>query len=419
MHTVIRFIAATLLPLMSLSGCAGSVAPRQAAATAAPHLTVDLDLAIAEESMTATAVLRPGPVAADEELGFVLARSMSIDSVQAGPGTQVTVGDSVGPWTGLQRIGVRFSQAQTDPRITFRYRGRPAGGGTPPINMVTPQLIELSLDGMWIPIREDLGMRFTTQADVRGLPEGFSLIAQGDQTRTRDAIRITRSYPDIDLAFVASPRLQARRGLGVEVFAADPAAQQPAFFFDHAERALRFLQGWLGPLPTQPVRVVVVSRARQSGYARIGYIVLVESDREPTRGTAGFVAHELAHLWFSNANALTDHRWLDESIAEYVALRYVESQFGSEARDALMVRRRERLGTARPVLGTNRNNVELYGKGPLLLMELEERVGRPIMDRLVAQVAKERVRTTADFLTILSALSSADVARWFDGRLRA
>jgi hypothetical protein len=403
--------------LVLLGGCAGTAAMSQAAAPAHPHLAVDLTVAPAEGRMSVIATVRPGPVSTNEELGFVLARSMTVEGIDAGTDANVTIGESVRPWTGLQRVGIRFTKAQSDPQITFRYQGRPAAGGDLPINMITSELVELSLDGMWIPIREDLAMRFTADTIVRGLPAGYSLVAQGQQTRTGDSIRVVRPHPDLDLALIASPRLRARSGRGVELYAGDPAARQPAFFFDHSERALQFLQEWLGPVPAGPVRVVVVSRPRKSGYARIGLIVLVESEGEPGRGTAGFVAHELAHLWFSNANAADEHRWLDESIAEYSALRYVEFQFGAEARDALLVRRRERVATARAVVGTNRNDLELYGKGPLLLMELEQRVGRPVMDNLIRQVAQNRVSTTAEFLGALSRLASADAAAWFANRL--
>ena len=40
-----------------------------------------------------------------------------------------------------------------------------------------------------------------------------------------------------------------------------------------------------------------------------------------------------------------------------------------------------------------------YGKAPLLLHRLEQRVGSDVMDRLLARYMTERIRTTPSFQT--------------------
>src|SRR3546814_4582622 len=65
------------------------------------------------------------------------------------------------------------------------------------------------------------------------------------------------------------------------------------------------------------------------------------------------------------------------------------------------------------------NRLQLYGKGPLLLVELENRIGRPAMDRLMIAMAKEPAHTTAIFLRHLTEIAGADAARDFDAALHA
>src|SRR3546814_8556167 len=54
------------------------------------------------------------------------------------------------------------------------------------------------------------------------------------------------------------------------------------------------------------------------------------------------------------------------------------------------------------------NRLQLDGKGPLLLVELENRIGRPAMDRLMIAMAKEPAHTTAIFLRHLTEIAGAD-----------
>src|SRR3546814_2444056 len=101
--------------------------------------------------------------------------------------------------------------------------------------------------------------------------------------------------------------------------------------------------------------------------------------------------------------------WLVESAAEYMSMRYVEHVFGAEELAKNIAAKREATKDAGPVMGHGRpNRVQLYGKGPLLLLDLEHRIGRPAMDRLMIAMAREPVHTTPIFLTHLTAIRSEE-----------
>nr|WP_295370240.1 M1 family aminopeptidase [uncultured Sphingosinicella sp.] len=364
------------------------------------------------------AILVLPPAAAGSETELVLGHSYRIEASDPGPGATLSVEPTDKPWKGLQRILIRYTQANPAPQLRLRYSGPLNPSGDPPLNMITPALTELNLDSLWLPIRSDLNLPFSVEARIGGLPPGSMLVSQGTSAKEGAEFHVRRPAPEIDFAWVASPNFTQLSMDAFEFYARDGRTERAQLYLKHGPRVIAFFESWLGPMPGKPARLVVVNRERVSGYARRGYIVFTEgADTTETR-VARFTAHEFGHAYFGNANASSEHRWLDESIAEYVALRYVQSAFGQSDHQTLLDAMREPASKAGPIMSTTRGNPELYDKGPLLLDELEERIGRAHMDRLIRTVAKRKIGRTPDFLAALQELSDAETARWFESRLK-
>jgi hypothetical protein len=120
------------------------------------------------------------------------------------------------------------------------------------------------------------------------------------------------------------------------------------------------------------------------------------------------------------ASPLTDDFWLVESAAEYCAVRYIEHAFGAAEAERFLAEKRAASANAGPVMGHGRpNRVQLYQKGPLLLVDLEHRIGRPAMDRLMAEMSREPVHTTAVFMRLLTNIAGEAPAREFERALHA
>jgi hypothetical protein len=409
-RTMLRTIPVLMI---ALSGHA------QAQAQNRPSVRLDATFAPQAGTVAVSTEVRPGPVVGNENVVLILANSLVFQHASAGRGATVTISPTNNPFPGLQQVVVHFPRPVAEPVIRLRYAGRPLSGGSPPINMITPELVELSLDSMWLPIKPDLSMRFTVDARLSGLSRNTVVAAQGVVSRTENGFRVRRSVPEVDFAFVASPRLQRLSVAEFELFTRDPQSDIARIYRDHGPRALSFLENWFGRMPGSPARIAVVQRERDSGYARTGFIVLTEGAEANPIGRAKFVAHEFAHSWFRNASSVGEHRWLDESFAEYVSLRYVEHALGSAARETLLAPKRAAAETARPVFGSDRSDRELYSKGPLLLIALEERIGRQRMDRLVALVAERHIGMTGDFLAALAVVADPSTVSWFDRQLKS
>ncbi|WP_447762884.1 hypothetical protein [Sphingopyxis panaciterrae] len=360
----------------------------------------------------------------EAEKAFLLSDRFKLQPMDLPPGITMTVEPSTSPMPALNKYMFHFDEPKADPvQLRFRYAGpinTENDSGNKPLR---PEGYELFIDHMWFPVGADIQSRFTVDATIDGLAPDLVVVAQGDVTRTPTGVRIHRDFLDIDLPMVAMHGLQRAEAHGVEFYSRDLSTQLSGWYVKHAEGAARYFETMFGPLPRK-VRMAQVWRDRSMGYARTAYTVLSEGGRntpDVTEVNPGrYVAHEIAHAWWMLASPLTDDFWLVESAAEYMSMRYVEHAFGAEEQAKNIAAKREATKEAGPVMGHGRpNRIQLYGKGPLLLLDLEHRIGRPAMDRLMIAMAKEPVHTTPIFLKHLTEIAGAGAAREFETALHA
>ncbi|MEZ0469320.1 hypothetical protein [Luteimonas salinilitoris] len=394
--------------------------------TAPAHYTLQARID-ADGTLHARVAIELTAEAAAAPVSFLLGERFAIDRADAGAGGNVAIAATDKPFAGLQKITAQFA-APGPARLELDYSG-PLTGGANSVAAFAEDRIELSVDNMWFPVREDIGLQFTVDATFQGIPADYVSVSQGELARTDDgAVRMVRTRPDIDLPLIAARGLQREILSGAEFHAVDPDGVLTSLFRKHAAQAGEFFQAWFGPL-REPFRIVVVSREQTMSYVRSGYMVLSDGGaaaREaakqdfPEANPARHIAHEFAHAWWSPADALTEHYWLSESVAEYAAIRYVEATFGIADAQRLIERIRERGEAAGPVIGHGRPSADqLYRRGPLLLFELEEAVGRAALDRVLATLGRNPPRETAQFLQALAAEAGADAAAGFDAALRS
>jgi aminopeptidase N len=405
-------IVSTLLFLFAESGWAG---PKPIA-----HYRVAVTIAPAGGSLAADVTITIPTAELKREAVFLLGGTYNISSTHASGGAQVTIERIDSPIPGLQRITLQSAGSKSNHvTVRVRYNGLLAPSGDPPLNVISPELVELNLDSFWIPVRMGFTSKFTVDAEIRGVPSDLILVAPGTVRRLGNRVLIRRRTGDVDLAFAAMRGLKCTGSETFEFCAANAPEEVTATYRQHGPAAIAFLERWFGPMPARPARVVMVRRTRSSGYARPGYIVLTEAGATAGPGSAKFIAHEFAHAWWASGDPTTEHRWLSESIAEYVSLRYVEAGFGKESRDEL-TRKMQRISEkAGPMIGQGpRGDAELYNKGPLLLFRLEELIGRSRMDAMLSRLSKEPPAVTCDFMRALAATAGPEVATKFEAEMR-
>ena len=354
---------------------------------------------------------------------FLLSRRFSVAAVDAGKGSTVTVTPVESPVEDINRYDFKFATAG-ERRLHFRYRGLLNTKYDSGVTAVRPDTIELFLDHMWIPFGADIQTMFVADARINGLAKNLVVVGQGKVTRTATGVRIRRSMLDVDLPMVAMTGLDRAAAPGVEYYARDLNTPVSRLYVKHGAAASAFFREWFGPLPDpDPIRVVAVSRERRLGYTRTAYTVVNDTGRATAEddgglGTGRHIAHEIAHAWWRSASPISDDFWLVESAAEYCAWRYVEFAFGADKAMKLQVAVRPAAMTAGPVMGHGRpSRVQLYQKGPLLLVALEKRIGRPRMDALMVEVSRKQPNTGPQFFSALRAMAGDAEAAWFEAAL--
>lgn len=260
-------------------------------------------------------------------------------------------------------------------------------------NQVSPDYIELSYYGAWYPLTGDERRR-SWRLQTR-LPKEWTYASNGRVIKASTRL-VFESRKPADVVFVSSPRFAAssdRSGAHV-LIANDTAlpARATAFALGReAAATAAWLASILGPsgAPSGPV-LVFASRKGPLSYARLPIIVMPQAnlDAPGDRPLALNIRHEVAHFWSRSVGAEND--WLNEGIAEYLALLRTRDVEGDAIHRALLERYRSEVAAAGdgvPILETaadeRRGYVNRYLRVPLLLDALERNAGRIAVERLL------------------------------------
>ena len=288
--------------------------------------------------------------------------------------------------------------------------------------------VELGLDNSWFPTPPDVtSHRFTYRMAVHTDLANPLLVSNGRVQKTGDGWTVESTVPDIDIDLVMSPRLQlvadSSGGYDLRVASVNPTEDDAPALIAHMRNALAFLNPLLGaqdPL----VRVTAVVRPfsveGQGGYARNGYFVMTKSRN--TGDDLHYVAHELSHHWWLRAPRR--HAWLNESFAEYTAMMAIRKILGQAAFDTLLAEKKRRSEGLPPIYGFDRtaaprlNPSMMYGKGPVLLNELETQLGAQQFVRFLQEVVTAQVKDTDALIEVLARVASREVANQFLARLK-
>lgn len=350
---------------------------------------------------------------------FLLGRGYVVQSLRASDGVEASLSFADTPIPGMQRISVA-PRSGGPAHIIISYDGALA---EVPYNAIGRDRVELSVDSFWYPVSENFGSPLTLDATLTGLPAGSHVASPDTVTRERGRVRIRRTHPSPDIAFTASPLFRPVSEGRLTIYSDRPDSAAIVDYRTNGAAALTYLEAWLGPLPGG--RAVIAAPRRESGvgYSRPGYLVVADVgplDPDNLWGRYGYVAHELSHVWWSNADFMSEDYWLVESTAEYVALRFMEARLGRPAVDAILEQKRARAARGGPILGNGRPSDDaVYARGPLLLVALEAEIGRDRLDPMLRSLAQRERLTTRDFLKALSETAGSETAAAMDARLRA
>lgn len=237
---------------------------------------------------------------------------------------------------------------------------------------------------------------------------------------SRDYQPITRSSGGITLRVCATAAMLDRAQQTLEI----------------ADRTLRLFGELYAPYPYTKLDIVATPNLAlgieyPGAFALNELLLTPEEDFGGTPEAAlleSVAVHEAAHEWFYNlvGNDQLEDPWLDEALAQYATLRYYAERYGDSGaagmRDSFYSRwervGRERIPIGLPVAdyGEAAYGAIIYGRGPLFLEALEQRMGRLIYDQFLREYTAAFAWEEAgpqDFRSLAEAACDCDLGDLF------
>jgi len=235
----------------------------------------------------------------------------------------------------------------------------------------------------------------------------------------------------------------------ISVFISEKLRSSRRDLLADAREIVRFYAKIFGPYPYEKLSVIQRAGTSIGGYSPASFILLNEAEKE-TDGLnvkeirspvdlpqyrEFIMAHEIAHQWWGQAvtGATYHDQWLSEGLAQYAAIRFLESRYGNAERSELLkksVSWAKKMSVYGPItLGARLSFLDfqafqavVYGKACVALSLLSDLIGEETMDRglrLFHETYAYRPARTKDFIRSMenaSGRSLRDFFRgWFDG----
>ena len=428
------FAALALVPLLTLGCQSGTDGGSEDVAfpDSTTHYQVDAQIRPASGQFDVTVDMRFIPRAPTDTLRFLLHDAFELEALAS----SAVDGYATSPWrlggedtlhTKVVTVPLARTATPDDPvAMEWMYAGRLQNEQIPGIGgaVVTPHWTELPIEAMWVPVHASLGTRFTFDATL-DLPEGHEVVSPGVIQETADGWRVQSPVPGPDVPLVISNQMQTRErtdGLvPVTVYHGGAPDSVTSFVAERAGQVLdRYAQRFQGGSETDALRITVapVERATESSYARTGFIAL-NHGAKPDPGLFGLIAHEAAHLWWTDAvNPMSRHNFLNESFAEYESWLALRAEYDDVFQDRLeTARKRAQKAPSFSEWTPRTDGLLSYNKGPVLLHQLHQRIGDADFQSFVAALQRDDVGTLGGMIATLETVTSAETAQWFENKL--
>lgn len=305
----------------------------------------------------------------------------------------------------------------------------------------------------WLPCQDSPGIRFTYEAAVeivgaeRGQLLALMSAANPQATAPDGRYHFQMAQPiSAYLMALAVGRLDflplsERTGL----YAEPATLPRAAYEFADLDQLVVAAESLYGPYRWERYDLLVLPASFPFGgmeNPRLTFVTptILAGDRSLT----SLVAHELAHSWSGNlvTNATWNDFWLNEGFTVYFERRIMEQLYGTDYAAMLQVlgeadlhQTMEKLGPASPATHLHLNlagrdpdaglNDIAYEKGCLLLLTLEQLVGRPRLDAFIKEYFTRfsfQSMDTAHFVAYLrqalltpALAAQLDLPAWLDG----
>ncbi len=204
-----------------------------------------------------------------------------------------------------------------------------------------------------------------------------------------------------------------------------------------ASNAVRVFSDLYGSYPFSELNVVstpmLALGMEYSGVAAMGINLYNPGDYIQGVSNASLLesstAHEVAHQWFFNQvmNDQISEPWLDEGLVQYLTYQYFLQSQGEEAADQVKKNwemRWSRAGMKETPIGKPANDYSgteysaiVYGRAPLFILELENKMGKDVFSNFLAEYINEyrwKTVTSENFRSMAENKCDCDLGELFN-----
>lgn len=216
-------------------------------------------------------------------------------------------------------------------------------------------------------------------------------------------------------------------GIPINNYFPKDIVKEAQYDFGRVPEMMEFLADKFGPYPFEVYGNIVMD-ANLGGAAALETQTLPLYDRgmvSGTRRSEEVLVHELAHHWFGNSVSPGDWKdiWLNEGLASYSQMLWIEHTEGVEARDRKLARAEQvvkRYGAPEPVGEPRPDGLfdpKVYQGGALAIHALRKEVGDENFFQILKDYAAghhDSTATTSDLIAISSRIAGKDLEPFFD-----
>ncbi|WP_128099807.1 M1 family metallopeptidase [Paenibacillus sp. DCT19] len=272
------------------------------------------------------------------------------------------------------------------------------------------------------------------------VPESYKVAATGFPTQqavVKNKEKIYQFYADDvhDFAWAASPHFVYAEepfsapnvpGVRIKLYL-DPAHQDlKERYFYAAKAALANYSKWFGTYPYSTLSIVVPPKTG-NGAGGMEYPTLVTAfgadDTTPGYDLERTVVHEIGHQYFYGMLASNEFEeaWLDEGFTSYAEDKLMEQEYGLipnlPVQAGLITSPAPLTQEAWKFDSQNHYAANVYTRGKLVLLGIEQQVGSKTMERILSTYVKKyrfKHPTSADFQKVVEQVTRTSWSTYFD-----
>ncbi|QIY84014.1 peptidase M1 [Epilithonimonas hominis] len=289
-----------------------------------------------------------------------------------------------------------------------------------PTFIYNPNWIELSLYTGWFPLNFN-DKNYSYKLDFE-TPENYEIISSGNISKSKNKTIIlnNENYKDIPVILSNKFQIFSAKNESIKFYGTELSKEQIKDIQNTSDNIYNFYEKNFGKSDSKNLIVAINPFAHPMSYARKGFISLSlkngfsNSDKKT-------LAHEIGHLWWKNASFGTYEEWLNESFAEFSALKWMQQKLSPTEFDEFL--RKYETAYQKPIKISQINPNDdswysiVYFKCPYILYKLERKIGNEKMIQFLKTTYESRISNTKDLLKTLRIYTDENTVNEFKSEI--